>query len=99
MFFLRRTRQDTPDGTRCPALSLDEGHRGWPLSIRPHLRLRWRDWFKMDACPDPEYGCFYPEAYLSPGNFLEIIVIGVVIGLALVGARFVMSKLFKRRRR
>ncbi|MDO9077166.1 MAG: hypothetical protein Q7U72_06925 [Brevundimonas sp.] len=53
----------------------------------------------MDACPDPEYGCFYPEAYLSPGNFLEIIVIGVVIGLALVGARFVMSKLFKRRRR
>ena len=53
----------------------------------------------MDACPDTVHGCFYPEAYLSPGNFLEIILVGVVIGLVIVGGRFVISKLFKHRRR
>lgn len=54
----------------------------------------------MDACPDDApYGCLYPETYLTPGNFLEIVIIGIVIGLVLVGARFAVSRLFKPRRR
>jgi hypothetical protein len=54
----------------------------------------------MDACPDDAvHGCFYPSTYLTPADFLSFIVIGIVVGLVVLGARFALAKAFKRRRR